>query len=140
MRKGFKILIIFILCLSLAACLGRLESVEGDQVEKIAIWRHSHQNEVFLEPGEAQSVLSMYGAAHYGGKATGEGGTPEFGLVFYLKNGERLYLNDFSEQPEFEAFLRSENGEKSDAFYVESDELRTFTKNLLWKYGGAFGY
>lgn len=95
-------------------------SMDINRVDKIILWTHESERQLTAE--ETSDIISQYNASEYGGKATGEGGTPDFGLRIFTQDGEAVRMNDF--YGKFEVF--TEEG----TFYLLNEQLYQFIKNL----------
>ena len=99
--------------LLLSGCSNSFSVIGYDDVEKIIVW--THQSERKASEDESSSILEQYNASKYSGSSNGEGGTPEFGVRIYLKNGDEINVNDFSGKVEVIT--------KSKSFYLENQSL-----------------
>ena len=130
------VLLISLLCIVIACVLLFVYSeyhtrIDVNQVEKIVVWDYTHDNSIEIDATDTKRFLELYNSSKYGGKATGEGGTPEFGIVVHYTNGKSLYISDFHCMGhDFEVFLYGRNG-KGQAYYVDSEELYEFVLELV---------
>ncbi|MBR2338567.1 MAG: hypothetical protein IKA63_03785 [Clostridia bacterium] len=104
----------------------QFQAVDTDQVASVTVWNHENDRQLSAE--EVTAVIEAYNAAIYGGKATGEGGTPDFGARILLKNGYTILVNDFSGKSE--VFTNDLFGR---GFYLESAELYGVVEELAKK-------
>jgi len=65
-------------------------------VKKAVVWTHQPENQ--LTEDEVLKIIEEYNKSKYGRRATGEGGTPDFGLIIFFKNGQKTLVNDFLRQ------------------------------------------
>ena len=107
-----------LILLFFSGCDNSFSMIDYSDVEKIII--RTHQSEREASEDEASSIIELYNASKYGGKATGEGGTPDFGARIVLKNGNEIRVNDFYGKVEVFA--------PNKAFYLESQELYEMIK------------
>ncbi len=113
---------IFLMCLALILLTGcdPYSALTPDDVESAMIWTHESQRD--MTEDEISKVLEKYNSSEYGGKATGEGGTPDFGISMQLSDGKEIWINDFYGKVEVYA------GKKS--FYLENTELYELIKRI----------
>jgi hypothetical protein len=110
-----------LLCLLLTACKGPSFTIDYDNVEKAVVW--SHQSEYQLTEDETSKVIEEYNKSKYGGRATGEGGTPDFGLSIFFEDGQEAWVNDFSS-----GVMEVYHNKK--VFYLENENLYYLIKKL----------
>ena len=73
--------------------------------------------------------------AQYGGKATGEGGTPEVQVYVSFQDDSYLIVSEFNCMGrDFEVSLRGADGKKSAWYYVNSEELEALVYEMVQKY------
>jgi len=113
----------------LTACK-EIERIEEQQVEKISIWTHTIER-YELNAEDSAKFIELYNAAKYAGEATGEGGTPEFGIHVSFRDGTQLYVNDF--YGKFEVWLDDADGDKKEWHYIGSNDLYNFVSELANK-------
>lgn len=124
-------LFIIILCVSLFAACQKMEQFETNQVEKIVVWAQ-HTEEYELNADDSARFIELYNSSKYGGKGTGEGGTPEFGVTVYFHDGTFMRANDFSAASgDFEITLHDSDGNRKAWYYISSKELYAFVSELL---------
>ncbi len=122
--KRIVIFLLGLLLCFLVACNGRYKTVNIEDVELVSVWTHSGRYE--LTDDETSELIKLYNNSEYKGKATGEGGTPEFGASVELKGGKQLIVNDYGYgNIHFEAFNDGEKG-----FYLDNKELLSFITQL----------
>lgn len=115
--KKLLVLMAFIL---LTGCSNSFSAIHRDAVENIVVW--THESERKLTEAEALKAIEQYNMSEYGGRATGEGGTPDFGLIISLASGEIINVNDF--YGKVEVFTQDKS------FYLENENLYNFVKEL----------
>lgn len=106
----FLAVTLFLFC----GCSGSLSVIDIADVDKVEIWTPQSRREATAE--EVANLIELYNASQYGGKATGEGGTPDFGATILLKNGNEIAVNDFA-SGKMEVFSTVET------FYLESQDF-----------------
>ena len=79
MKKN--VIILLAMVLSFTGCSHSFSSIEPNEVEKIIIW--THQSERELSKDNCVKIINQYNESVYGGEATGEGGTPDFGIIIF---------------------------------------------------------
>ena len=67
-------------------------------------------------------IIEEYNKSKYGRRATGEGGTPDFGLIIFFKNGQKTLVNDF--------YGKVEVSHNKKSFYLENENLYHLIKEL----------
>ena len=119
------LLIAILFLLSFSACGNSFEHIELDDVESIRVWLYDDDgayNYRDLTQGEIMSFVELYNTSTYIGKATGEGGTPQFGATIKLKNNRTLSVNEFG-------------GQKADIevgkHYINNQDLLQFMQDLV---------
>lgn len=119
----------FFLFASLLTACQKNQRIESNQIEKIVAWTHNTA-EYTLSEDDFAKFIELYNAAQYGGKATGEGGTPDFGIIVYFSDGTYLRVNDFYGKLE----VGLDKGSNKEAwYYISSNELYTFMAELANK-------
>ena len=129
-RFVFSVLFLVILSLLLLTACRKLEKIDADLVEKIVLWEHSPPG-IPLTAEESAKFIELYNASEYDGKPTGEGGTPDFGIMVYFTDGTCLHANDFYGR--LEAWITNPEGHTQDDFYIRSQELYAFVSELAAK-------
>lgn len=114
----------FILLL-FSGCGYSFSAIDSADVEKMIVWTHESRRELSEE--EISGLMAQYNASSYGGKATGEGGTPDFGIKIVLRNGKELFVNDFYGKVEVIGDDRS--------FYLENPDLYKRMKEAAYTAG-----
>lgn len=129
MRKRIAALCTVILCVVLSSCSGLFyEQIDADRVERIIVCNPAAECEI--DADDAGKFIQLYNASAYGGKATGEGGTPDFQVSVYLDNGNPIRVNDFGALGKD---LEVSSG-SADWFYLNSEDLYSFMAGLVDKY------
>lgn len=132
MKKALHLSLVVVMLLLLGAGLffalsaPRFQAVDAARVESVTVWNHETDRQLSAE--ETATVMQVYNGATYGGKATGEGGTPDFGARILLKNGQTILVNDFSGK--VEVFTNDLFGR---GFYLESATLYSIIEELANK-------
>lgn len=133
MKRFFILLYSILLCFSFSACSKNLNTINISQVEKIILWTHKNKYELTAE--DSERLIELYNASRYAGKATGEGGTPDFGVTIYFYNQTQLSVNEFAggiaDGSLFEVFSSSPF---NSAFYLNSSELYSFIITRIDQY------
>ena len=125
MKRILALLICLMMLLSLSACGSSFKHIKIDEVKSITAW--------ILEDGDTQisreltqeeikTFLELYNASTYVGKATGEGGTPQYGATIEFKNDHYLFVNEFCGNT-----ADIESGKS----YINNKELLEFIKNCV---------
>lgn len=84
---------------------------------------------------DAQTFIDLFNMAKYGGKANGEGGTPDAVVRVLFQDDSSVIVCDFCGiGRKFEVFPQSPDGKKGEAYYVNSEELGDFVIEMLEKY------
>lgn len=129
---GAIALCVLTLCVLLFAKHINMYKIDSDQVEKITIWYYLSDGEQELNAHDAETFIKLFNKAKYGGQGTGEGGTPEYGLVVYYVDGSYLRINDFRRMGRnFEVSLHDANGHKKDWYYMNSQDLYEFVSEMV---------
>lgn len=132
-KLGFSVLVIIILCASLFAACQKIERIEENQVEKIVVWSQ-YTEEYELSADDSARFMELYNSSKHGGKGTGEGGTPEFGIYVYFQDGAYLCVNDFGcLGKDLEVALYNTDGSPNAWYYINSEELYNFVSELAGK-------
>ena len=127
----FSVLIIVILCVSLFTACQRFERIETSQVERIVLWTQTTVDEYELNAEESAKFIELFNSSKYAGKGTGEGGTPEFGIRVYFRDGAYLRVNDFAALgKDLEVSLHDSEGKEKAWYYISNEELYTFVSEL----------
>ena len=122
MRKFCSLLMVFIISSSLTSCKSNFSKLNTEDIKDIKIWTHAGSRD--LTESEISEFVRLYNASAYGGKATGEGGTPDFGISFKLiRYDKNLTVNDFNKKDKLEIVG---NGQ----FYIINKELYEFIEKL----------
>ncbi len=132
MKKRILILIAIVMVIALVLGAGfyfgyfgsRFPKLAPDGVASITVWSHDGLRQ--LDAGEVVTVISAYNTAVYDGRATGEGGTPDFGAEILLTNGKTIWINRFSGSVS-EVFT---DGLFKRAFYLESASLMSAIEQM----------
>lgn len=122
MKKLFIFITLMVFLFS--GCNNSFFKIDNTEVEKIIIWTHSSERE--LTANETANIIELYNTSTYDGKATGGGGTPDFGVRIILKNNDIITVNDFGGN--FEVFM------KNRAFYLENEVLYELLKKEVSSY------
>lgn len=127
-------LLIVILCVSLLTACNRIERIEETQVEKIIVWVYDcGQKEYEMTSDDTKNFIELYNSSKYEGKGTGEGGTAEFGIRVYFRDGTYLLISDFSGFRKFEVTLRNAEGVRRAWYYISSEKFSEFALELADK-------
>ena len=115
-----------IICLASAlllfsGCSSSFSIIDNTEVKKVIFWTHQSEREATAD--EMTNILELYNTSKYGGKATGEGGTPDFGAKIILENDDEIYVNDF--------YGKVEVLTKNRTFYLESQNLYEALKKAV---------
>jgi hypothetical protein len=113
---------IILMCSTLILLIGcnPYSEITQDDVETAMIWTHELQRD--MTDDEISQFLKQYNSSEYGGKSTGEGGTPDFGVSITLTDGKEIWVNDFYGKVEVMANKKN--------FYLENEELYELVKVL----------
>lgn len=121
MKKLIAVIPLLLLLLLLSGCNDSFSAIDRNEVEKIIIW-FNVQSKRELSEDEIIQIIDLYNASEYGGKATGEGGTPDFGLRIILNNNNEIRVNDFNSKVEVMV--------QNKTFYLESESLYNTIKDI----------
>lgn len=99
-------------------------------MERIEFW-HQFGEGFELNAEDSARFIELFNASKYEGKGTGEGGTPDFGIRVYFRDGTSLSATDFSGKLEVSIF--SADAEKKAWYYLSSNELYAFLLELADK-------
>ena len=120
--------------ISLTACAGDEEHLEitVDEVQKIRFSSQKSEDKE-LTSDEIEAFVELYNKSEYDGEATGEGGTPYYGVTVYYKDGSSLQINDFhSIGHDFEVGFRYDDDKRfENSFYVNNQELTDYLEGFL---------
>lgn len=123
MKRIILIALSLILCF-LVGCNAHYKTVDVGTVTSASVWTYDGRYE--LNDEELAELIKLYNSSRYKGKATGDGGTPEFGASISFENGEELCVNEFGgKYGDFEAFYNAKK-----AFYIDNEELLSFVEKL----------
>ena len=117
MKKSITLM--FSLLILLTGC-NSYSTISLTDVESATVWTHESQRN--LTEDEISEFLEQYNSSKYGGKSTGEGGTPDFGISITLNDGNEILVNDFYGKAEVYADKKS--------FYLENEELYELIKRI----------
>jgi len=110
-----------LLLAALAGCGSSFSQLGATRIEGVTIWTHAASWE--LREDELFEFVRLYNVSSYGGKATGNGGTPDFGISFQFVDSDKHFgINEFGKK--FEVYA------DGSSFYLESTELYEFVKGL----------
>ncbi len=118
MKKS--IILMFSLLILLTGC-NSYSTISLTDVESATIWTHESQRN--LTENEIFEFLEQYNSSEYGGKATGEGGTPDFGISITLNDDNEILVNDF--YGKVEVIYADKK-----AFYLKNEELYELIKRF----------
>lgn len=128
---SISLVILLSLCTFLVIKHMNRHKIDSDRVEKITVWSHSFEEQE-LNTRDTETFIKLYNKAKYGGEATGEGGTPEYGVHVYFVDGARLVINQFGYVGhDFEVALYDANGPQNDWYYVDSQDLYKFVSEII---------
>jgi hypothetical protein len=135
----FSCLLLLALGTAVILLFSRIPRITASKVDRIVVWTQALKEPPQLDAGEKGTIISLFNKARYMGKGTGEGGTPEYGVVVYLKDGSRMQISAFHGLGRnFEVSLHNAKGKKTIWCYINSPELEDFLENhLLGKFGLA---
>lgn len=88
---------------------------------------HTHTTRAILDAEDQVRFVELYNMGTIGGRATGEGGTPDYGFGIHLNDGTDVFVNPFNKQHDFEV----------GAYYIENDALLRFAEMLIEEYCGG---
>lgn len=117
MKKS--IILMFSLLILLTGC-NSYSTISLNDIESAMIWTNESQRD--MTEDEVSKVLEQYNSSEYSGKATGEGGTPDFGISISLNDGKEIFINDFYGKVEVYADKKS--------FYLKNEELYELIKRI----------
>ncbi len=123
MKRIVLIAFCLLLCF-LVGCNGHYKTVDIEEVASAKVWTHNGSYELNAE--ELTELIKLYNSSEYKGEATGEGGTPAFGVSVEYGNGKELVVNEYGwKSIQFEVFENSSKG-----FYLNNEELLSFIMKL----------
>lgn len=130
----FSVLLIILLCVSMLAACKRIKPIQENQVARIVVWAYSYGEKQYeLPSGDASRFIEIFNSSKYEGAGTGEGGTPEFGIRVYFRDGSCLHITDFGGFRKFEVFQCDPGGRNRDWYYVSSEALTAFASEMAKK-------
>lgn len=103
--------------------------LNADEIDRISLWNASLTASSDLKAEDAERFVELFNKARYAGKGTGEGGTPDWSVSVYCKDGTRYQISEHGQA----GSTVQVQGEKA-WFYVESTELKDFILELMEKY------
>lgn len=137
MKKSKIVFVVCALCIA-ALCLvlfvhwRNLHKIDADQVEKIQLGNTCHQSVEVLNAEDTAKFIELFNFAKYAGKANGEGGTPDWTVSVYYRDGSYLTISEFgSAGSTCEVTLRNADRGKKVWYYVKSEELRAFILEMM---------
>ncbi len=134
MKRIAALLLTLAFLISLTACGGDKKYLEisVDEVQKITFSSQTSEDKE-LTSDEIEAFVKLYNKSEYDGGATGEGGTPYYGVTVYYKDGSRLQINDFHDiGHDFEVAFRNADGKKDiNSFYVNNQDLTDYLEGFL---------
>ena len=129
--SSIVLVILLSLCTFLVIKHMNRHKIDSDRVEKITFWSYSF-DEQEMNAHDTETFIKLYNKAKYGGEATGEGGTPEYGVNVYFIDGTRLIIYPFgSVRHDFEVALYDANEPENDWYYVDSQDLYQFVSEII---------
>lgn len=128
-KKGiiFGIVGVLLLCVAVVFVLNwnRTDRINAFRVERIELMDGS------LSAEKTREFIRLFNSASYAGEWIGDGGTPDYQVFVYYRDGSCLIVSDFrAADRDFEVTLREEDGEKPVSYYVNSEELKEFVSEL----------
>ena len=119
MRKFAAFAGAVLVLLTVSGCEPKISPIAEQDIKDVAVYTHEVSRP--LTEDEISEFVRLYNSASYGGKKTGEGGTPDFWLCFTLTSSdETVVLNDFYGK------IEPYNADR----YIESKELYELIKRL----------
>lgn len=133
-RRTFFVLlaIALVICVAVIYTAIRINHISLSQVERIVIsnWHQGLPYEWTDE--EIEYVVNLYNTAVYGGFADGSGGTPNYEVFIYFRDGSYMRISEFNGiKADYEVRIFDSSGVfATPTYYIKSDKLRTFFDTL----------
>lgn len=132
MKKYIAIILTVTLIFLCVGCATNQDfpTITAAEVESIHVWVQGTYNEMQLNTDDMQTFITLYNRSQYMGEATGNGGTPEWGVFVCYKNGDELYMNEFNGFEDFEVSLHTSTGKKAWCYINNQDLMRFLTEKV----------
>lgn len=106
-----------------------LYKIDPHRVDRITFEDRPETRELTAE--ETAKFIELYNSAVYAGKATGDGGTPDYNFTVHFKDGSYMWVNDFNSMgKDFEVSVYNSLKIEIAWYYVDSQHLLTFMHTL----------
>ena len=106
---------------ALSSCKSSFSLLAAENIKDVSIWTQTASKN--LDEEQIFEFVRLYNLSSYGGKATGEGGTPNWGIAFKFADSDKsASVNDFNGKLEV-----VRNG---GSFYLENKDLYAFMEAL----------
>ena len=126
--------LVLVLCAVLLAALffvrqRNIYQIDPSRVDRITFEDRPITRELTAE--ETEKFIILFNSAAYAGKATGDGGTPDYNFTVYFKDGSYMWVNDFnSMRKDFEVSVYNPLKIKIAWYYLDSQSLLNFMHKL----------
>lgn len=130
MKKTICMFLLLAICLALVSCDNK--RISESKVEKAEL------NGYLLPEEDLNTFIYWFNIADYKGEGTGEGGTPDYTLKVFFKDGSFMRISDFCGKGiTYEVSRFDADGNKTEWYYVYIDELENFFETMFEKH--SFG-
>ncbi|MBR5264494.1 MAG: hypothetical protein IKV50_07365 [Clostridia bacterium] len=130
MKRVLLAILAAVLCFALASCDAK--RISESKVEKAELNGH------LLPEEDLNTFIYWFNKAEYKGEGTGEGGTPEYSLEVFFKDGSFMRISDFNGRGiTYEVSRFDAERNQTEWYYVYIDELETFFERMYEKH--SFG-
>ena len=103
--------------------------IDTSRVDRITFEDRPITRELTAE--ETEKFIILFNSAAYAGKATGDGGTPDYNFTVYFKDGSYMGVNDFNSMgKDFEVSVYNPLKIEIAWYYVDSQSLLNFMHKL----------
>lgn len=127
MKKTICMFLLLAICLALVSCDNK--RISESKVEKAEL------NGYLLPEEDLKTFYYWFNKAEYKGEGTGEGGTPDYTLEVFFKDGSTMRIYDFGGKGiTFEVFRFDADGNRTEWYYVYIDELETYFERMREKH------
>lgn len=127
MKRVLLAILAAVLCFALASCDAK--RISESKVEKAEL------NGYLLPEEDLNTFIYWFNKAEYKGEGTGEGGTPDYTLEVFFKDGSTMRISDFGGKGiTFEVFRFDADGNTTEWYYVYIDELETYFERMREKH------
>ena len=127
MKRVLLAILAAVLCFALVSCDDK--RISESKVEKAEL------NGYLLPEEDLKTFYYWFNKAEYKGEGTGEGGTPDYTLKVFFKDGSTMRISDFGGKGiTFEVCRFDADGNNTEWYYVYIDELETYFERMSEKH------